>query len=132
MLRIPYLVDVSELESTSTFPILALPSYSPANSSTTGPTMRQGPHHSAQKSPNTGLSESAFMTSSSKESSVNVSALLISTFYSLVNVKKLLDVNLILNKKIRQSYRFLLSDILQIFIGHCAYSALRLLLPDLK
>src|SRR5699024_2389666 len=90
ILRMPYLVDVSELESTSTLPTLALPSYSPASSSTTGPTMRPSPHNSAQKSTSTGISESALITSSSKELSVISSGLLIITLGSLVKVKSLL------------------------------------------
>src|SRR5215211_1230575 len=51
-----------------TFTILSLPSMSLAMSSSEGPIMRQGPHHSAQKSTRTGVSD--FKTSCSKEASV--------------------------------------------------------------
>src|SRR5690606_31922818 len=50
MLRIPYFTEISAFKSTLTFPTIALPSYSLAISSTIGPIIRQGPHHSAQKS----------------------------------------------------------------------------------
>src|SRR6201996_877726 len=68
MLRIPNFIEMPGLLSTFTLPTTALPSYSLAISSTTGPTMRQGPHHSAQKSISTGLFD--FSTSSSKFASV--------------------------------------------------------------
>src|ERR1700753_2605022 len=68
ILRMPNFIDMPGLLSTFTLPTTALPSYSFAISSTTGPTMRQGPHHSAQKSISTGLSD--FSTSSSKFASV--------------------------------------------------------------
>src|SRR5437868_10670095 len=51
-----------------TFTTLSLPSISLAMSSSAGPIMRQGPHHSAQKSTRTGVSD--FRTSCSKEASV--------------------------------------------------------------
>src|ERR1700709_1954395 len=51
-----------------TFTTLSLPSMSLAMSSSEGPIMRQGPHHSAQKSTSTGVSD--FRTSCSKEASV--------------------------------------------------------------
>src|SRR5215204_5776727 len=51
-----------------TFTTLSLPSISLAMSSSEGPIMRQGPHHSAQKSTRTGVSD--FRTSCSKEVSV--------------------------------------------------------------
>src|SRR5882757_2805505 len=51
-----------------TFTTLSLPSISLAMSSSDGPIMRQGPHHSAQKSTRTGVSD--FRTSCSKEVSV--------------------------------------------------------------
>jgi hypothetical protein len=54
--------------STFTFTTLALPSYSLATSSSTGPTIRHGPHHGAQKSTRTGTS--LLTTSSSKFASV--------------------------------------------------------------
>src|ERR1044071_8576912 len=44
--------------STSSFATLTRPEYSPASSSITGEIMRQGPHHSAQKSMRTGTSDS--------------------------------------------------------------------------
>src|SRR5690606_22675559 len=72
--RIPYFTEISGLLSTFTFPTTAFPSYSVAISSTTGPTMRQGPHHSAQKSISTGLSD--FKTSSSKLPSVISNAII--------------------------------------------------------
>src|SRR5690606_31859293 len=75
MLRMPYLTEISGLLSTFTLPITALPSYSAANSSTIGPTMRQGPHHSAQKSTNTGLSDCN--TTSSKLLSVISNAMML-------------------------------------------------------
>src|SRR3954467_9594018 len=53
-----------------TLPILTLPSYSPASSSSTGAIILQGPHHSAQKSTTTGVDD--FKTSSEKFPSVNV------------------------------------------------------------
>src|SRR5690606_16454845 len=64
MLRIPYFTEISAFKSTLTFPTIALPSYSLAISSTIEPIIRQGPHHSAQKSIKTGLSD--FKTISSK------------------------------------------------------------------
>src|SRR5262245_47487040 len=51
-----------------TFTTLSLPSISLAMSSSEGPIMRHGPHHSAQKSTRTGVSD--FRTSCSKEVSV--------------------------------------------------------------
>src|SRR5665213_178694 len=50
------------------FTILSLPSMSLAISSSEGPIILQGPHHSAQKSTRTGVSD--FRTSCSKEESV--------------------------------------------------------------
>src|SRR5690606_27372992 len=75
MFRIPYFTDMSGLWSTLTLPTTALPSYSLANSSTMGPTMRQGPHHSAQQSSNTGLSDCN--TTSSKLLSVISNAMML-------------------------------------------------------
>src|SRR5574344_1804187 len=63
-----YLEVISVAESTSTFPITALPSYSVANSSMIGAIWRQGPHHCAQKSKTTNLSDCK--TAFSKVSSV--------------------------------------------------------------
>lgn len=73
ILRIPNWATTSLLLSTSIFPIVTRPSYSVANSSMIGPTIRQGPHHSAQKSRTIGLPE---FTNSSKFSSVICSAIL--------------------------------------------------------
>ena len=64
--------------STFTFPTNAFPSYSFDISSTKGPTILHGPHHSAQKSTNTGLF--ALITNSSKLSSVNSSAIILYFF----------------------------------------------------
>src|ERR1700728_2878020 len=43
--------------STSIFMTLSLPLYCSATASTTGASARQGPHHAAQKSTNTGVSD---------------------------------------------------------------------------
>src|SRR5712664_631862 len=51
-----------------TFTTFSLPSISLEMSSSEGPIMRHGPHHSAQKSTSTGVSD--FRTSCSKETSV--------------------------------------------------------------
>src|SRR6202012_1659769 len=64
----PNFIDMPGLLSTFTLPTTALPLYSLAISSTTGPTIRHGPHHSAQKSTKTGLSD--LRTNSSKFASV--------------------------------------------------------------
>src|SRR4051812_11327385 len=80
MLRIPNFIEMPGLLSTFTLPTTALPSYSFAISSTTGPTILQGPHHSAQKSTNTGLSD--LSTNSSKFASV-ISKAMISIFLNI-------------------------------------------------
>ena len=72
MLRISKSAAIFCSESMSTFPTLTLPSYSWANSSTIGATIRQGPHQLAQKSTNTGTEDS--ITSDWKLSSVRVIA----------------------------------------------------------
>src|SRR5712671_889210 len=54
MLRIANCEAIRWFWSTSTLATLTLPRYCFATSSTTGDTMRQGPHHSAQKSTSTG------------------------------------------------------------------------------
>src|SRR5438132_4842073 len=54
MLRIEYWAAIRWFWSTSTFATFTLPWYCFATSSTTGATMRHGPHHSAQKSTRTG------------------------------------------------------------------------------
>src|SRR3546814_8697504 len=74
----PYLTEMSGLLSTFTLPTTAWPSYSLANSSTMGPTMRHGPHHSAQKSTNTGLSDCS--TTSSKLLSVISNAIILNRY----------------------------------------------------
>src|SRR5690242_1532110 len=68
MERTPYLVGTIGFSSMLTFTTLSLPSISFEISSSEGPIMRQGPHHSAQKSTRTGVSD--FRTSCSKEVSV--------------------------------------------------------------
>ena len=75
MLRTLNCEDIPEFESTSTFPITAFPLYSVAISSIIGPIMRQGPHHSAQKSTITGWDD--FRTNSSKFASVISTAILV-------------------------------------------------------
>src|ERR1700761_2991135 len=86
ILRMPNFIDMPGLLSTFTLPTTALPLYSLAISSTTGPTIRQGPHHSAQKSTNTGLSD--LSTNSSKFASV-ISKAMISIFL-ILNYKYIL------------------------------------------
>src|SRR6056297_3996638 len=66
--RIPNCTAELGLLSTSTLATLTLPFISAAISSSAGPICLQGPHHSAQKSTTTGISE--FFTSASKVSSV--------------------------------------------------------------
>src|SRR5271155_5975656 len=61
-------MGVAPLRSTSIFPIFNLPWKSLASSSTMGARARQGPHHVAQKSTNTGVSD--LSTSWSKFESV--------------------------------------------------------------
>ena len=68
MLRIPNLVETSGFSSVFILRKVTLPSYSFASSSTTGATIRQGPHQGAQKSTITGCSD--LMTFSSNVSSV--------------------------------------------------------------
>jgi hypothetical protein len=55
---IPYWLAVRGFSSTSTFPTFILPSYSRASSSSRGAIALHGPHQVAQKSTNTGVSES--------------------------------------------------------------------------
>ena len=57
MPRMPYLPGVAGLASMSSFAIVSLPSYVFATSSSTGANILHGPHHSAQKSTSTGLSD---------------------------------------------------------------------------
>src|SRR5580692_6405466 len=68
MPRTPYLAGVCGLSSTLIFTNLTLPSYSFASSSIEGAMALQGPHHGAQKSIRTGLSD--LRTSLSKLESV--------------------------------------------------------------
>src|SRR4051812_50094174 len=63
----PYFAAVAGFSSTLSFTILTLPFIDPAISSSAGPIMRQGPHHSAQKSTTTGSAH--FSTSFSKSES---------------------------------------------------------------
>src|SRR5215471_7136155 len=63
----PYLVAVAGFSSTLSLTILTLPFIVPAISSRAGAIMRQGPHHSAQKSTTTGLAHRR--TSASKVAS---------------------------------------------------------------
>src|SRR5690554_5098833 len=66
---IPNFIDTFRLLSVSTFPTLTLPAYSSAISSIVGASIRQGMHHSAQKS--TRAAPPSAMTSLSKLSSVS-------------------------------------------------------------
>src|SRR5580658_8708462 len=75
-------MGVALLESTSILPILILPWYSVASSSTMGAMARQGPHQVAQKSTRTGLSD--FKTSWSKFASVTSTIPLPAIFFLLV------------------------------------------------
>src|ERR1043165_4514145 len=70
MARMPYFVARPWKSSMLSLAILTLPSYSAASSSRMGATILQGPHHSAQKSTNTGTGD--FKTSSPKFPSVRV------------------------------------------------------------
>src|SRR5579864_6166327 len=63
----PYLEAVCGFSSTLSLTILTLPLSEPAISSSAGPIIRQGPHHSAQKSTTT--APLAFNTSDSKSAS---------------------------------------------------------------
>src|SRR5262249_28925276 len=63
----PYLEAVFGLSSTFSLTILTLSPIAPEISSSAGAIMRQGPHHSAQKSTTTG--PCAFSTSASKSAS---------------------------------------------------------------
>src|ERR1700694_5275542 len=66
----PYFCAVFGLSSTLSFTILTLAPSVPAISSSAGPIMRQGPHHSAQKSTTTG--PVALSTSISKSTSLTL------------------------------------------------------------
>ena len=54
MPRTPYCAGRLGFSSTFTLATMSLPSYSVASSSSAGPIILQGPHHSAQKSTSTG------------------------------------------------------------------------------
>src|ERR1700730_3835828 len=54
MPRTPYFVGVCGFSSMLTLATVSLPAMSVARSSRKGPIVRQGPHHSAQKSTSTG------------------------------------------------------------------------------
>ena len=56
MLRTPKSSAISAFSSTSHFPTISIPSYSSASSEMIGPTIRQGPHHVAQRSTTNGSS----------------------------------------------------------------------------
>src|SRR5688572_6357033 len=71
----PYSAAMAGLSSTFTLTTLTFSPYSTEISSRMGPSLRQGPHHSAQKSTMTGLS--ADSTSLPKLASVTSLALLI-------------------------------------------------------
>lgn len=77
MLRTPYFIVMSSFCSTSHLPITTLPSNSAASSSTMGDIMRQGPHHSAQKSITTGCPD---WSSSWKFSLLIANAITVSVF----------------------------------------------------
>src|SRR5439155_15989475 len=64
-----YLTAMLRLASVSTLPTLTLPANSSATASMVGASIRQGMHHSAQKSTSTGVP--ALSTSASKLASVN-------------------------------------------------------------
>src|SRR5882762_631597 len=68
MLLIWYISAVDGLSSTFSFTTAALSEYFSAIASTVGASIRQGPHHAAQKSTSTGFSDSR--TSCSKELSL--------------------------------------------------------------
>ena len=70
----PKRAAMAGFSSTLTLAITALPSCSTAMSSRTGPSMRHGPHHSAQKSTRTGSSD--WRTFWSKSASVTVMVLM--------------------------------------------------------
>src|SRR6266498_3810147 len=73
MARIPYSVAIDWYSSMLTLPTFTFPSYSLASSSRIGAIILQGPHHSAQKSTNTGVD--ALSTSCSKLASVRMTIL---------------------------------------------------------
>ena len=72
---IPYLAAISLLESTSILQTFIVSDFSEATSATVGASCLHGPHHSAQKSTKTGISE--FKTSLLKFSSSRISITLL-------------------------------------------------------
>src|SRR5205807_6336710 len=74
----PYFDAVFGLSSTLSFTILTLSPIAPAISSSAGAIMRQGPHHSAQKSTTTG--PFALSTSASKLASDTLPTLMVIPF----------------------------------------------------
>ena len=68
MPRIPYSIASSWFESTSTLTSARFPARASASRSSTGPSIRQGPHQAAQKSTTTGSSCERSSTSCSKVS----------------------------------------------------------------
>src|SRR6202023_1689749 len=79
---IPYFWVLAGFSSTLSLTIFTLPSSVPAISSSAGAIMRQGPHHSAQKSTTTG--PVAFNTSDSKVASETLSTAMGNTSLFLV------------------------------------------------
>src|SRR6476646_7963261 len=75
----PYFCAVFGLSSTLSFTILTLAPSVPAISSSAGPIMRQGPHHSAQKSTTTGSAD--FKTSDSNLASDTLPTAMTTTSY---------------------------------------------------
>src|SRR5207245_9419228 len=75
MLWMPYLDARLLCSSTFTLPIRTRPAYSSDSFSRTGATMRQGPHHSAQKSTTMGPSD--VFTSASKLAPVGTRMILL-------------------------------------------------------
>src|SRR5690349_3334597 len=85
------------LSSTFILPTFALPAYSVAITSIVGAIIRQGPHHSAQKSTSTGSGE--LSTSVSKAASVKFKTLL-----PAISISPLV-LDLAFDRKMQQSYR---------------------------
>src|SRR6476661_5145007 len=75
----PYCPAVFGFSSTLSFTIFTLSPSWPAISSSAGPIMRQGPHHSAQKSTTTGSAD--FKTSDSKLASDTLPTAMTTTSY---------------------------------------------------
>src|SRR5262245_56771725 len=83
----PYLAAVCGFSSTLSLTIFTLPLSVPAISSRAGAIIRQGPHHSAQKSTTTG--PVAFNTSDSKVASETLPTAMGPTSFLLVEAKRL-------------------------------------------